>query len=242
MLCSVTRMYLSQTSARRVKWLNKPITEQLNITYRLVACARHGYYPQGRKFEKNQLRLEAAQSLYNLQEPLWTLFNVRGFETRKMARWVSMINRTIDLLVRPLPNAEVPHVEILDYLQIHKAKYLAKLAFLQCYIHGKVIHAPMEYDDTSGAWLISCVNNAFINAIYANKSMPQPQEEYEKRRQYLSNAITYLNAVQQESFTYFNLVGYGEHVLKEWIEELNECFKVLRAVQKSDNARFKNLP
>lgn len=241
LLCKITREYLAKTSPRRIKWLNNPITTELNAAYQFVARARHGYYPQKAQHKKDTLRINAAIHLSKMQGALWTIFNVRQFETKKMVRWIVAINNTIDLLCRQLPNANVPHVEILDYIQIKKATYLSKLALLQRYIHGKVVHAPMAYDDTSGAWLISCVNNAFINAIYANKILPKTKNEYLRRREYLSMAQTYLNAAQQESFTYFNLVGYGERVLKEWIALLNECHKIINAVRKSDDARFKNL-
>lgn len=237
----MSRTYLKSMPKRRRKWLSNPITIQLSEAYNYITRVRHGYFPRDAKRSKDALRLAAAKSLYAVQPALWTLFNVQQFETKKMVRWISMINKTIDLLVRPLPNAEVPHVEILDYLQIYKATYLSKLASLQRYIHGKVARAPLQYDDTSGSWLITCVNNAFINAIYANKILPKTHEEYLQRRQYLSDAITYLNAVQQESFTYFNLVGYGERVLKEWIKLLNECYKIIQAVRRSDDARFKGL-
>lgn len=240
-MCVTARQYLAHTPKRKQKWLNAPVEKFLNLAYDKIAEARHGYFPKGKEYKRDGLRLEAAQYLSAMQPSLWILFNVQQFETRRMVKLVEEINKDIDLLMYPLSNDDIPRLEILDYTQVHKAVYLLKLSQLQRYLYGKVAKAPKVYDAISGTRLISNINKSFVSAIYANRIRPQNHDEYLYREKLLSDAITYLNAAQQESLSYFSFLGCQEKTLREWVELLNECHRLLIAVQKSDKTRFAQL-
>lgn len=189
-----------------------------------------------------EMAIRSIEKLNKLEKPLMILWNVQGYETGSMARWVSQIKREVDLLNQMHDEEDIEcEVSILDWRVINNASFLKNMSELHRYTHGKVANAHMAYDSTQGALLISIVNDAFYELILANKKIPETKSEYEERRQHISNVITYLKEMNRPMLFYFNLMQYSERVMNEWAKLLVDELKMLSSLQKSDKERFKNL-
>lgn len=230
--------------ARRRKWLCPEINSKMNSLYIGLMHINDIY------FRNKNDRVEYASSvvkqyihmLNTLEKPLMMLWNVSKHDTGVMARWVTKIKQEVYLLNLMHSDEDVPcEVTILDWRAINNATFLKNMSELHRYTHGKVTNAHTAYDDTEGSLLISLVNNAFYELILANKKIPESRQEYEQRRQHISNAITYLKEMNRPMLFYFNLMQYSERVMVEWSDLLVSELKMLSVLQRSDKERFKNL-
>lgn len=229
---------------RRKKWLCTPINLTMNKIYRDIMSMSDFYSPI--KSDKVEYRAATAEDcikdLQELEKPLMVLWNVQGFETRKMVAWVKLINDEIDLLQsKTFNDKEASKVRILDWRAIDSAQFLKNMSQLHRYTHSKVANANMDYDSTQGAVLIEYVNDAFYEVVAANIKIPTEKWQYEERRKHISNAITCLKAMNRGLISYFNLMQYSERVMSEWSDMLVQELKMLTALQASDRQRFGSL-
>lgn len=185
---------------RRRKWLCPDIDNKMNSLYIGLMHINDIY------FRNKNDRIEYASSvvkryihiLNSLEKPLMMLWNVSRYDTGVMARWVERIKQEVFLLNLMHSDEDVScEVEILDWRAINNATFLKNMSELHRYTHGKVTNARTAYDDTEGSLLISLVNNAFYELILANKKVPESKQEYEQRRQHISNSITYLKEMNR---------------------------------------------
>lgn len=238
---------MSQTVAvpkRRRKWLCKELNKIMNLLYREIVEINDYYHPErSKKIEHVDQTIESAIShLYALEKPLMVMWNVQRYKTDKIARWAELINREIFLLNKIHKCDErTDSVMILDWRAIDAAEFLKNMSELHRYTHSKVANAKMDYDDTAGALLVCTVDDAFYCLIQANKRIPTTRKQYEKRREYISQAITCLKELNRHLLSYFNLMQYSERVMNEWSLLLTQELKLLFAIQKSDKKRFGSL-
>ena len=240
------RFSASQTikvAKRRYKWLCANIDTQMNLIYRNIMCMRDAYFSD-KNIRQQHLEDKASECialLNDLEQPLMMLWNVQKYETKTMVRWLEQIRREIALLNTVKEDKTNCDVSILDWQAINNAAFLKNMSELHRYTHGKVTCGRNVYDNTDGALLISLVNDAFYELILANKKCPETKTEYDKRKQHISNAITYLHNMNRPMLFYFNLMQYSERIMVEWSELLTSELKMLKALQRSDKERFKNL-
>lgn len=243
-LYQLSMSYTSRVPKRRQKWLCVDIDNRMNSLYRSLMQINDLYFPNRNERSKYAAATveENIRILNSLEKPLMVLWNVQRYETGVMARWVSKIRQEVSLLNRMCYDENFEcEVSILDWRAINNANFLKNMSELHRYTHGKVSNAFSAYDNTQGALLISIVNDAFYELVLANKKLPETKDEYNKRRQHISKAITYLKEMNRPMIFYFNLMQYSERVMTEWSELLVSELKMLTSLQKSDKERFKSL-
>lgn len=229
---------------RRQKWLCNEVNKLINLVYREVVEINDYYHSnRSKRIEHRRYVIDSALGhIYDLEKPLMVLWNVRCFETDKMARMVELINREIDLL-NSIDNQgkKTDRFIMLDWRVINNVRFLKNMSDLHRYTHGKVANARMDYDDTSGALLIAAVDDAFFSIMQANRKIPTNRKEYEQRREYISHSIMCLKEMYRHLLSYFNLMQYSERVMNEWSSYVTDELKLLFAVQSSDKKRFGSL-
>lgn len=243
-LYNEVRRYMIAIPRRRQKWLCTEINKLINLAFRDIVEI-NDYYDVEKEKRDEHIKLkahDAIKHIYDLEKPMMVWWNVQRFETRKMCRLVELINREIYLLNKINKYEErVDSFMILDWSAINNAKFLANMSQLHRYTHGKVASARMDYDDTSGALLISAVDDALYSVIQANKKIPTTRKEYERRRSHVSKAIMCLKEMERHLLSYFNLQEYSERVMTDWTMLLTQELKLLYAIQSSDKKRFGKL-
>lgn len=241
-LYKYSRLQTSKVPKRRQKWICDDITKAMNSIYQDV-MAMSDYYDCG-ILPREEFREKAAarciSNLNSLQKPLLVMWNVSGMETKKMATWLNLINREVELM-HEFSDSESVDFFIIDWHRINELRFLSNMSALHRYVHGKVTNAKNKYDDTEGSLLISLIDDAFYNVMSANRKKPTNQKEYQKRKEAISQAIRDLKALNRPMLFYFNLMKYSERVMKEWSYMLREEIKLLPGVLKSDEKRFGNL-
>ena len=227
---------------RRRKWLTSGIDNTMNAIYISIAKIQDKYVYT--KEERAEFSPEIIELLSSLEMPLYTLWNVQKYETKKMVNWASLINKCIELLCKKCDgdaeNREA-YVMILDWSKIHCVEFLSNMSSLHRYIHGKVVAGRNTYDDTSGALLIQLVNEAFWLICKANQRIPKTKKEFEQREKHLRTAIRKLYQLDNASLQYFNLMQYSERVMVEWNEMLQCEIRLVLGLMRSDKGRFRDL-
>ena len=220
----------SKISKRRKKWLCTDIDEIMNNAYNLIMEMNEGYFETDKE-----------ENISELEKPLLILWSVQKYKTKTMVTWSNLVCDEINLLYKMIDKKAKYRMKILDYNAINKASFLKNMSDFHAYVYGKVINAPMKYDNSSGALLIRLVDDAFYHIIEANKKIPSNQKELKEREEHISKSISALRKMQRQTLFYFNLMRYSENVLREWTDYLTQELKLLYALKKSDAERFKNL-
>ncbi len=243
-LYAFSRERTSRVSKRRKKWLCYNIDSSMNSIFNMIMEVNEGRFLDNTtpSVEKSNLIGRSFDCLIELEKPLMVLWNIEKYETKKMAHWVELLNKELFLL-NLISNKEEPpkKIMILDWKRIHETKFLSKMSELHRYVHGKVVNAKNRYDDTDSSLLISLVDDAFYNLMVANRKIPETKEEYEKRKEHISKAISSLKKMNRPMTFYFNTMGYSERIMREWSDLLTSELKLLYTLQRSDKARFKDL-
>lgn len=231
----------SKISKRRKKWLCTDIDEIMNNAYNLIMEMNEGYFETDKEENISELVKQALDCLLKLEKPLLILWSVQKYKTKTMVTWSNLVCDEINLLYKMIDKKAKYRMKILDYNAINKASFLKNMSDFHAYVYGKVINAPMKYDNSSGALLIRLVDDAFYHIIEANKKIPSNQKELKEREEHISKSISALRKMQRQTLFYFNLMRYSENVLREWTDYLTQELKILYALKKSDAERFKNL-
>lgn len=231
----------SKLAKRRQKWLAYKIDELMNESYDLIMEINESSYCKtlDKELAENDIK-RILRNLYDLQDHLLVLWNVEQYKTKKMAAWCDHLQKEFDLLLRMINLKFNYQFKILDYNAIEEMKFLKNMSELHRFVHGKVIHAPKRYDNTSGQVLISLVDSAFLNVTKTNYYFPTTKKGFEKRRKYLTRAISALYKLQRQTLFYCNLMQYSENVMREWFNYITTEIKLLQALKKSDSQRYKN--
>ena len=243
-LYNEVRRYTIAIPRRRQKWLCTEINKLMNLVFREIVEINDYYeVDKEKRIEYGKAKAhEAIGHIFELEKPMMVWWNVQRFETNKMCRLVELINREIELLNKIQEYTErTDKFMILDWRAVNNAQFLKTMSELHRYTHGKVANARMDYDDTSGALLISSVDDALYSVIQANRKIPTTRKEYERRRGYVSRAIMCLKEMERHLLSYFNLQCYSERVMTDWTMLLTQELKLLYAIQSSDKKRFGKL-
>lgn len=229
---------------RKKKWLCTDVDRIMNQAY-LDVMSVNDFYTRDKKAlqeKKEVFARSGIERILSLEKHLMMMWNIQSTETKKMASWVTQINDALKLL-HNISGAKgaVPTVSILDWRAINKATFLKNMSDLHKYTYTKVINANQMYDSTIGSTLITLVDSAFYNVIYANKTVPTTKRQYDHRKTRISEAIMSLEEMNRALLFYFNLMRYSERIMNEWSNLLVSEIRLLRALQKSDRERFSNL-
>lgn len=236
----------SKVAKRRKKWISDNIDYIMNQTSYLIMSINTMYYDKKSKNEEiSKLANRAYSTLKKLQKPLLVFWNVEMYEFNKMASWANLIHKTlIEINKRSLNKIEESKVDnfmILDWNFINKTEFCRNICELHRYCHGKIANADCRYDSSYGCQLIELVDSAFYHVMEANRKEPKTKDEYDKRKEHISIAISELKDMERPMLFYINLMQYSERIIKEWSKMLNKEIKLLCGVQKSDKERFSKL-
>lgn len=232
-----------RVAKRKQKWLCYNIDTLMNDMFNKIMELNEGrFFGENPNEEKLILIRELLSQLYTLEKPLMILWNIEQYETKKMVTWTKYVNEEINLLnMMSKSTNKQKYITILDWQKIHETQFLSKMSELHRYVHSKVIHAKNCYDNTESALLIKLADDAFYSLIVANYKVPTTQTEYKKRKENISKAISSLCKMNRPMIFYFNVMGYSEHIMREWSDLVTSELKLLYALQKSDRTRFSDL-
>ena len=209
--------HLSNVPKRRQKWLCKDLYRILNRTFEDIMEISEGYFAEDNKQEAiDAIVLSCIQRLQSLQKPLLVLWNIEKFEMRRMVYWVKLIHTVLDLLNNMMEAPiEMEYLYVLDWSAIYRAKFMSNMVELHRFVHGKVVKAPAKDDDSYNYLFITLIDNALYELCEANRRVPKTAEEYRKRRQHISNAISNLNKCQRPMIYFFSVHEYSNEVIKQ---------------------------
>lgn len=243
-LYKFTEEKLSKIAKRKYRWIAEPIANQMNEIYNLITQANNDYFCYGIKLlDKPEQSKLIIGKLIDLQKPLFALWNIEDYETRKMVNWVNYINKEIMYLLRLgcISHDERLKVFILDYKAMNEAEFIRTMSKLHKIIYSKTISLKESLRSTKGVLLMNLADEAFYRVCHANLYFPINRKMYENRKEDMSIAIDCLKQMQQPLAALFNIMNYSENTMNEIAKLLDKEMTLLEAVYKSDIKRFKNL-
>ena len=240
---------MSKTPIRRQKWVYPKITEILRDAHMAVMELSTGYKDIT---IRNQWRYDlikhAMNRLCDLQNPLYSYWCIMGIDEKHRKTWCDYINTEISLLqgmleANPCYEDDTKAKFIMYYKtsMIENAKFLSNMKELLLFSHSKIIHAKKDFDGFESATIIELVGDAWYHCISSNQKIPENLDDYKKRQEHISDAISCLHKLNRPMLSLFTMLEYSENVMREWSGMLVEEIKLLTALQKSDKKRFKNL-
>ena len=243
------RTQMSKTPIRRQKWVYPKITEILRDAHMAVMELSTGYKDIT---IRNQWRYDlikhAMNRLCDLQNPLYSYWCIMGIDEKHRKTWCDYINTEISLLqgmleANPCYEDDTKAKFIMYYKtsMIENAKFLSNMKELLLFSHSKIIHAKKDFDGFESATIIELVGDAWYHCISSNQKIPENLDDYKKRQEHISDAISCLHKLNRPMLSLFTMLEYSENVMREWSGMLVEEIKLLTALQKSDKKRFKNL-
>lgn len=233
---------VNKLAKRRKKWLGKPIVEILNECFDLIVELNEDLHSRKCSEEESVDRIkDIIKKLYLLEKPMIVLWNIENYDIKKMVSWAEMLKNEIDVLLYKADIDREYKLMIIDKDKVKRIDFLNTMSLLHKYTHGKVVNAPMKYDDSCGSIIIRNIDDALYCVFKANERIPTTKNEYKKRQKYLDKAVTDLYRVQRIILSYFNLVGYSEETYSQWSGYVISELKLLNKLIKSDKARFSDL-
>lgn len=128
-----------------------------------------------------------------------------------------------------------------DY-DIESVIFLSKLQKLNRIFYIRAVRTSRRFKDEEVSLALRYMRDAFSNAYNANNIFPENSKDYEKRKRYLSHAISDLYKLNRPLIKLFASTDYFSNDVREEISELvNDSTKLLQALQASDIQRFSNL-
>ena len=243
-LYEFTEDKLSKIAKRKYKWICEPIASQMNDIFNLILQANNDFFMYGIKLmsvpERSELMI---RKLKDLQKPLFVLWNIEKYETRKMANWVDFINKEIYYLslLGGIPYKKESQVFILDYDAMKEADFVNVMAELHRLIYTKTISLKESLRSTKGMLLMNLADEALYRVCHSNLHVPQNKKMYENRKKDISIALDCVKQMQVPMAALFNVMNYSENTMLEMANLLDRETKLLRGVMKSDSKRFGNL-
>lgn len=227
---------------RRKHWLGESITSILNDCFNLIIDLNEDLYSKKCSDEEMIERIkEIIRNLYLLEKPLIVLWNVQNYEMKKMVSWSKLLKAEMDILLNKAGLDKEYTMIIIDKVKVKEVTFLQNMANLHKYTHGKVVNAPLKYDNSSGRLLIDAIDDALYCVFKANIKIPETKKEYLARKKLLGNAVNDLYRAQRFVLSYFNLIGYSERICDEWSGYIVTELKLLQKLIKSDRERFSDL-
>lgn len=246
-LLKYTHERMQHTPNRYKKYLCPQIYELANRVCSDAVFANEQYAKDPRQLaERIRLIEDALEALQALQRPLYCYWNVMAYKPNSMQYWADMANRELALLCGVLKDTErmkaLDMIKPFPYEQLNKALFLKKIADLQRYTYGKIVHEPTYYKDYILDNITHLVDDALCSAIFGNRKIPENKHEYETRKRHFIHALQCLNALQRPLYALWNLHFYSENIMQEWADLIDDSIRLLQSVIDSDKSRFSGLP
>lgn len=231
---------LSKMAKRKYRWLAEPIVTKMNVIRDEIMQIFDAFYDDGRS--RKDKSAKAIRELLSLQKPLLALWNVERYKTDRMIKWVSMIDREINLLARYGGfRTGGRYMYILDYEAINRLECMKSISDLHKMIYSKTISLPSVPRSTKGSFLMGMADEALYRISEGNRIYPKTKEEYEKRKKNFSRALNCLKSMESPLMAVFNLMNYSDETMEEIARLVTETAKLLRGIMESDEKRFSNL-
>lgn len=225
---------------RRHQWLGLELSVKMNNIFDKIMEVNEGYFPRETKKEQKQNLINSSiKELLSTEKPLMVLWNIEGYSTKQMVAWVTLFNNELEILNKMLDEpCDTQRIQILDWRAIMSVKFMSNIFELHRIIHGKVVRMPSKFDNTHSSLLINLIDEAMYSLVKANSKIPKTAEEYKKRRENMSNAISALHKIQRPLIFFFNVMQYSEKTLEDITKRIDEELKMLYALTRSDKERF----
>ena len=121
-------------------------------------------------------------------------------------------------------------------------EFLATARTLQMFTIQKCVGFPKRYTFYVSQPLAAISTRIYEDVKRANSIYPTNQHEVQIRRDYFIHANAELqNMVSQLELAY-ELFGFDLSVMEHWMELVDKEIRLIKAVMKSDKARYKDLP
>lgn len=245
------KIQLSKTPIRRQKWIYPELTEILRDVHMSIMELSTGYkdYKERDEWRYNLIKY-SLKRLQDFQNPLCSYWAIMKTDEKHRITWCEHINKEIALLKGMLKSnpcyneGDELGIKLIMYYKnsdVKNAKFLSNMKELLEFSHSKIIHAKKEFDGFESASIIELVGDAWYYCLSANRKIPENAEEYKERKENISNAISCLHKLNRPMLSLFIMVGYSEHVMREWSDLLTKELKLLSSLQKSDKKRFGSL-
>ena len=233
---------LIKAGKRKKKWICDPIYGIINEVYCKITDTYTGFYEKEERKEKIQnLFKECAMMLLRLQSYLYVFWCIQEYDTRKMEHCCSLINDTIYLINQKIGYDDRRRIMILNLRSINEAEFLKNMRELVRVTCSHVIRTPIKYDDSYTSLLFKNVNNAWVLLLRANSKIPTNADEYNKRKNNISKAISCLMKSQCAMYYVIAISNISEESLRRWMGLFSTELKLLYGLQKADKERFGNL-
>ena len=113
---------------------------------------------------------------------------------------------------------------------------------LQIYSIQKCAHFPKRYTFYVSQPLAACATRIHEDVKRGNSIYPTNQHEAQMRLDYFLNARAELYNLVSQIEVARELFNIEEHVIKYWMEMIDTELRLVKALIKTDRARYKNLP
>lgn len=236
-LYEYTEERLSKMAKRKHRWIGEPIADQMNAIRDDIMQAFDEFYGDGTITKKKCT--DAIRGLLKLQKPLLALWNIERYTDKRMIKWVSLIDREINLLADKAGlTGGRRYMYILDYAVINRMECMRNISALHKTIYTKAISLPAYCRATKGSYLMRTADEALFCIFEGNRIIPDSKEAYEKREKYLSRSLNCLKAMEQPLFAVFNLMDYKSETMEEIAKMITEEEKLIIGLMKSDRKKF----
>lgn len=236
-LYDYTEERLSKMAKRKYRWLGEPIAGRMNAIRDDIMQAFDEFY--GDEADKRKHCTKAIHGLLGLQKNLLALWNVERYTEKRMIKWVSLIDREINLLAKEAGlTGGRRYMYILDYAAINRMDCMRIMSELHKTIYTKTISLPAYCRNTKGSYLQKTADEALFCIFEGNRIIPTSKESYEKREKHLSRSLNCIKAMEMPLFSIFNLMNYKNETMEEIAKMITEEEKLIIGLMKSDRKRF----
>jgi len=239
-LYEYTEERLSKMAKRKYRWLGAPIASAMNRMRDEIMQLEDTYY-SSKKSTKEQC-VHIIRELLELQKPLIALWNVEGYQERRMKKWASLIDREINLLADVAElGKRTRHMMILDHAAINRMDCMKTMSKLHRTIYSKSISLPTYCRETKGSFLMRIADEALYRLFVGNSIIPKTKLQYEVRKKNISRAMNCLKSMEQPIFSIFNILNYSNETMEEIAEMITEEEKLIVGLMKPDEKRISGL-
>lgn len=237
--------------------LGRPIKEELNDIYDMVARISDMYLEGGNAKARYVLCGETIRKLEGLKEWLYLYWNMSdgkngihhvGEDKRKFM--AAYINKEMTLLAGVMAATggkwkhgpfEAEYMQSFSRHDIEKTVFLGKLYELNNLVYRKSIRIPLAQRDEEVFLARKYIRNAFYCAYTANRINPRTKSRYEKRKRLLAEAISDMYRLDRPMLKLFMAGMFSRDDEVKIASLINESTKLMQAVQNTDKERFSSL-
>jgi len=237
-------------------FLGKPFNKVLNDIYRDIIELTNLYMiGKGKSIARYRLCVKILKSFEEVISLSYTYWNLSGNNQNKIkyvnARvrifWTDLINKEIALIVGVMGKCNsdkkvavnIPIMKPHTKSEINDVIFLKKLSTLQEIIYKRAIHISKDYQDAKVEMLVELSRSALFNATQGNDIFVNQDEQlYSKRKNFISNALGDLYAMNRPiKELSFNDI-FSEDELENVCNLSTECIKILKSIQETDKSLF----